>query len=238
MTEPADDFEESLPRTDPDRWLASRFIADEQARADVLAIYAYDGELGRAPRAASNALIGEIRLTWWREALDEIYEDRRVRGHPAARGLAAAVRRHALPRAPLEAMIDARYRELDPGPFDRADAQALADGTSGRSAEVAARILGEAREAPLEAIRACGRLWGLSLMLLGGRVAPDDVDAVRAEAALLLSSARVVGPALIATPVFPAIAHATLAEAYLHGRRPSELKKRLRLTWAVARGRI
>ena len=37
---------------------------------------------------------------------------------------------------------------------------------------------------------------------------------------------------------FPAVAQATLADAYLRGRRPSELGKRMRITWAVARGRI
>ena len=37
----------------------------------VVAIYAFDHELARAPKVASNALLGEIRLTWWREVLDE-----------------------------------------------------------------------------------------------------------------------------------------------------------------------
>ena len=76
------------------------------ARADVAALYLYDHELARARRAASSSLLAEIRLTWWREALDEIFAAAPVRRHPVAQALAGAVRRHGLPRAPLEAMID------------------------------------------------------------------------------------------------------------------------------------
>src|SRR5438477_12015585 len=111
-----DDLEGLVRRVDPDRWLSSRFIGDPAARADVIALYAYDHELARAPKVASNALLGEIRLTWWREALEEIFEDKPVRAHPAVQALARAVERRGLPRETLEAMIDARYRELDPAP--------------------------------------------------------------------------------------------------------------------------
>src|SRR5215471_7113258 len=94
-----DDLDELVRRTDPDRWLSSRFIGAPGARADVIALYAYDHELARAPKVTSNALLGEIRLTWWREALDEIFAGKAVRRHPTAEALAAAVARHALPRA-------------------------------------------------------------------------------------------------------------------------------------------
>jgi phytoene synthase len=238
MTDSDDDFRDALKRTDPDRWLSARFIADEAMRNDVLAVYAFDGELARAPRVASSALMGEIRLTWWREALDEIFAGRRVRGHPVAQALAEAVRRRDLPREPLGAMIDARYRELDARPFGHADALKLAEGTAGRAAEVAGRILGETREAPLAEVRACGGLWALSLLLLNGRIDPAEEAVARSEAAETLASARTAGRGLLGVAVFPAVAPATLADAYLRGARPSELARRLRLTWAVARGRI
>jgi len=125
----SDDLDDLIRRVDPDRWLSSRFIGDPAKRADVIAVYAYDHELARAPKVASNPLLGEIRLTWWREALDEIYEGRHVRRHPTAQALAEAVKRHGLPRAPLEAMIDARYRELDATPFKPKEALAWARGS-------------------------------------------------------------------------------------------------------------
>ena len=109
----ADDLDLVVRRADPDRWLASRFIADRRARADVVALYAFDHELARVRRLASNALLAEIRLAWWREALDEVFAAGPVRAHPVARALAQVVARRDLPRAPLEAMIDARIAVLD-----------------------------------------------------------------------------------------------------------------------------
>ena len=109
----ADDLDDLIRRVDPDRWLTSRFIGDAAARGDVIALYAYDHELARARRVASTPLMAEIRLTWWREALDEIFEGGPVRRHPTAEALAAAVRRRGLPRAPLEAMIDGQIAALE-----------------------------------------------------------------------------------------------------------------------------
>ena len=69
---PADgDLDDTVRRVDPERWLARRFIGDATARADVVVLYAYEHELDRAGRVTSNALLAEIRLTWWREVLDE-----------------------------------------------------------------------------------------------------------------------------------------------------------------------
>ena len=66
----SDDLDDLIRRVDPDRWLSSRFVADAALRADVLAIYAYDHELARAPRVASNPILGEIRLRGGRVWLD------------------------------------------------------------------------------------------------------------------------------------------------------------------------
>src|SRR5690606_10373866 len=133
-----DDLDQLVRRADPDRWLASRFVQDPGLRAEVVAVYAFDYELGRAPRVASSPLLGEMRLTWWREALDEIYEGRTVRHHPTAEALAAAVQRHHLAREILETMIDARYRELDASPMTETEALDWARDTAGRAAEAAA----------------------------------------------------------------------------------------------------
>lgn len=209
-----DDLDALIRRVDLDRWLSSRFIADARARAEVIAVYAFDHELARAPKVASNSLLGEIRLTWWREMLDEAFEGRPVRHHPTAQALAAAVARHNLPRAPLEAMIDARYRELDATPMSEEEALEWARGTGGRTAVVAARILDPAADP--EPAAAAGAAW-----ILARRGFAADLASARA-------AARRLSPA-----AFPAVAHATLV-----GRSGSELGKRLRLLLAVARGRI
>jgi phytoene synthase len=113
-----EDLDASVRRHDPDRWLASRFIADQADRADVIALYAFNYEIARVASAVSNALMGEIRLTWWAEAVAEIFEGRPVRKHPVSLALAKAVERHRLSRQAFDAMIDARFPELDGEPVD------------------------------------------------------------------------------------------------------------------------
>lgn len=221
---PPQDLDELIRRVDPDRWISSRFVSDSEARADVVALYAFDHELARAPRVASNPLIGEMRLVWWREVLDEIFEERPVRRHPTAEALALAVRRGSLPRAALETLIEARYRELDASPMDEKDALAWARDTGGLAAELAARII--APEAETGPARAAGAAWAL-----GRRAA--EAPALRPVFERALAGARTAVKSL-APAAFPAAAHAVLA-----GRpRSSELAKRLRVTLAVARGRI
>jgi len=222
-TEP-DDLDALIRRVDPDRWLSSRFISDADKRADVIAIYAYDHELARAPKVASNALLGEIRLTWWREALGEIYEGRPPRRHPAVQALAGAIARHGLDRGALEAMIDARYRELDPTPMTEAEAVDWALDTGGKAAELASRILDPAADPRIAAHG--GVLWALA------RRFADD-PAFRQVIGEWMNHARIEGR-LLSPAAFPGAAHAALV---LHPSR-TELGKRLRLTWSVATGRL
>ena len=210
------DLDALIRRVDGERWMSSRFIADPQARADVIGLYAFDYELGRAPKVASNPLIGEIRLTWWREALDEMFEGRPVRRHPTAEALADVVARRGLERAALETLVEARYRELDPKPIEAAEALAWARESAGQVAVLAARMLDP--DSDPEPARAAGAAWALAR---AGH--PFEGELRRARAASALSS-----------QAFPAVAHAALA-----GRaESSDFQKRLRLTWAVARGRL
>jgi phytoene synthase len=226
--EPAADLDDQARRLDPERWLSSRFIGDPAARADAIAIYAFDYELARAPKVASNALMGEIRLTWWREVLDEVFEGRPVRQHPTAQALAAAIGRHSLPREPLESMIDARYRELDPAPMNLADALEWARGSAGGAARAVALILDPT--ADLARAERAGEAWAIG-MLMG----TAGMEGRAAQAALTEALAAGQGMSVAA---FPAVAHATLARVRAQGRRASDLEARLRLFWASARGRL
>src|SRR5690242_16601099 len=124
------DLDALVLRVDPDRWLASRYVSDAEARADLIALYALNYELSRAAEVASQPLIGEMRLAWWREAVEEIFEGRPVRRHPTALALAEAVRRRGLPRADLEGLIDGRLRELEPWPLGEDEVTGYLDATA------------------------------------------------------------------------------------------------------------
>lgn len=232
MAESEHDLDALVRRVDLDRWLSSRFIADAQARADAVAVYAYDHELARAPRVASNALMGEIRLTWWREVLDEIFQNRPVRAHPTAQALGQAVAARDLPRDPLEAMIDARYRELDAEPMTVEEALTWAQDTGGAAAGIVAGLLDPASEAAVA--RKAGAAW-----MLARRAGGDQLSAEPFRIALdqTLPAARHAIRGL-SVAAFPAVAHAALARRRARGGEASEWSTRVRLLAAVATGRI
>jgi phytoene synthase len=142
-----DDLDAGVRRNKPDHWLASRFIADEAARADVIALYAFDHELSRAV-AMKEPLMAEIRLTWWSEAIGEIFEGRAVRRHPVTLALARAVASRGLEREGLDAMIDGRF-ELIETPAHATEA------TEAALMALALKVLGadDAAAAPAAALR-------------------------------------------------------------------------------------
>ncbi len=139
--DPDGDLDGALSRADPDRWLSSRFAAGETARRALVAIYAFDNELGRAPRAASTPIVAEMRLAWWREALEEIRSGVPVRRHPVALALSATVGEYSLDLTLLETLIDARFRELDSRPMTLEEALEWAEGTGGTCARLSAAVL-------------------------------------------------------------------------------------------------
>lgn len=167
-----EDIDALVRRFDPDRWLASRFITDAQARADVIALYAFDYELSRVAKVTSQAIMGEIRLTWWADAIAEIFEGRPVRRHPVTLALAEAIARHGLRREPFDAVIDAYFPELDGQPADakaaayavmslaqailggRADIEAAAEAWASRSTASLAKVNRDLSDMPAQAFPA------------------------------------------------------------------------------------
>jgi phytoene synthase len=231
-----DDLDAQIRRVDPDRWLASRFVADRALRADLIALYAFNHELARAAEVASQPLVGEMRLAWWREALDEMFEGLPLRKHPAALALAAAVARRNLARTSLEALVDAHLRDLDGWPLGADEALDYIDATAGRLMAVAAALL--APGAGPASVRHAARAWGLAGLYRVGRLPAEWTTAEvgrRVAEAVKLSA-----PELRSLPVaaFPAVAYAALARGYAQGRMPSELGRRTRLLVSVARGRL
>jgi phytoene synthase len=211
-----DDLDSSVRRSDPERWLASRFVVDPLARSDVVALLAFEHELDRAVRVTSNPLLSEIRLTWWRESLDEIFSGSAVRRHPVAWALSEAARRRELPRALLEAMIEARIAPP-------AQPREWADAVAAPAMLLSAMTLDPRVEA--SAVTSAGRVWGLLSLKRRGNT-EIVLETALAEAA---RAAR-----RVSITAFPAIACATLARA----PHASPLEVRARLFWCILRGRL
>ncbi|MGE4012986.1 MAG: phytoene/squalene synthase family protein, partial [Alphaproteobacteria bacterium] len=97
-------------RLDYDRYLTLPF-APAEAREDLAALYAFNIEIAKTRETVSEALLGQIRLQWWRESIESAFAGT-PRRHEIVRPLADAIRRHDLPRAHFDALIDARERDL------------------------------------------------------------------------------------------------------------------------------
>lgn len=205
------DLDAQVRAADPDRWLSSRFVADEQARADLIALYALEAELASMPAKVSQPLLAEMRLTWWAEQMDGVFAGAPRKGHPVLEALASVVERRGLERPWVDALIEAQVDRAHRRPHDL---EALFVGP----AQAGARVL--AGPGAAAAVAGAARVWGMTLT---GRAA---------EAAALRPAANAALKGLPAA-AFPAVAHAALRDPDA----PEPLK-RLRLVWAVARGRI
>lgn len=120
---------EQVRRQDRDRYLTALFAPTDR-REDLFALYAFNLEVAKTAEVVSEAMLGQIRLQWWREAIDEVYSGR-PRAHGVIEPLARTVERRGLPRAPFDRLIDAREADLtDDPPADLAALERYAEATS------------------------------------------------------------------------------------------------------------
>ena len=211
MADPATTLDEQVRAADIDRWLSSRFVADEQLRADLIALYAFEAELMAIPARVTQPMLAEMRYVWWREQMDGVFAGVARKGHPVLEALTDVVARHGLDRAPFDALIEAHIGRVHGEPHDL-------DAFYVGPMQAAVRVL--AGPGFDEAVIAAGRVRGLTQT---GQTA--QAGALRAEANRALAALPVQG--------FPAVAAAVL-------KRPDapEFVKRLRLVVASLTGRI
>src|SRR3546814_12827703 len=102
---------------------------------------------------------GRIRLQWWRECLAGIY-DGAARQHEVVQPRAEAIAARQLPRALLEAIIDARELDLDAEPPASLEAlRGYVEGTSTSLVRLALHVLGADDAASREAAGQLGTAW-------------------------------------------------------------------------------
>ncbi len=148
---------------DRDRYLTALFARGGR-REDLFALYAFNLEVARTAEVVSEAMIGRIRLQWWRDCLDEIYAGRPKR-HAVAEPLARAVGRRGLLRDQFDRLIDAREFDLDgEAPATLAALEAYAEGVSASLILLALEVLGvdSGSESAGRAARHLGIAWVLT----------------------------------------------------------------------------
>lgn len=149
-------------RHDRDRFLTALF-APEARRPALLALYAFNYEVAKTRELVSEAMLGRIRLQWWRDVLDRIYAGAPAQRHEVIEPLAAAIRAHDLSRDHFERLIEARERDLEEAPPESLAAlEAYAEASSAPLVLLALESLGEMGEAARAAGRAVGTAYALS----------------------------------------------------------------------------
>ncbi|MEI8145047.1 MAG: phytoene/squalene synthase family protein [Alphaproteobacteria bacterium] len=136
-----------LREGDKDRYLANLF-APAAFRADLFALHAFGLEIASVRERVRDPLPGEVRLQWWRDALQG--EGRRLVGaHPVAAALLDVVARRALPIKPLIDLIDARVFDLYDDPMPTVlDLEGYAGETASSLMQLSAMVLADGQVPP------------------------------------------------------------------------------------------
>lgn len=173
-------------KADLDRAIAALF-APTAVRHDLFALFALNGELARIADQVSEPGLGEIRLQWWRDALERA-EAGETTGHPVADAFGDLLARRDLSRERIAGLIDARSFDIGETvmPDSRTLDAYLFDTTGGLFA-LAAEIVGAEGENQGIIAQAAGRAYGLvrvmrSLPILAAKgrtyLAADALEAV------------------------------------------------------------
>jgi phytoene/squalene synthetase len=192
-----------VERGDPDRF-RTLLAAPLEARRRLLPLYAFNVEVSRAPWVTTEPMIAEMRLQWWRDALDEIASGGPVRRHEVATPLSEVLDPDGARR--LDALVAAHRWSCYRDPFpDAAAFEAHIAATGGGLMAVATRILG-ALDAP--AAEDAGFAAGLANWLLA---VPD----LEARGCFPLHDGRPAAVADLARAGLGRLARARAVQAYL-----------------------
>ncbi len=242
-------------RADPDRFMAA-MAAPIAARSVLFPIYAMNVEVARAPWVTQEAMIAEMRLQWWRDALQEIAEGQTVRRHEVVTPLSRVISPHLA--ATLDEYVAVRRWDIYRDPFeDESHFEAYINHSSASLMVASAQALGAADETVL---RDYGYAVGVSNWLRAipdlesrGRIplldgTPEGVRSLAANAQDRLQRARLNSHA-VSAEARPALftgwqADWVLRQAVARPERVAagalaqgEIRRRLSLMWAAASGR-
>ncbi|MEC9345503.1 MAG: squalene/phytoene synthase family protein [Pseudomonadota bacterium] len=150
-----------LRADDPDRFYTA-LLAPEALRPRLFALYALNQEIARTRERVREPMLGQIRLQWWRETLDETLAGT-PRRHPVAEALAGWFSQSAPDRATLMALVDAREHDLDDAPFATTDSLVTyLDGTGGALLRLGLDALGVDSAAARTVAHHAGRAYALA----------------------------------------------------------------------------
>ncbi|UTW57390.1 squalene/phytoene synthase family protein [Kordiimonas sp. SCSIO 12603] len=148
-----------MNKDDRDRYLTTIF-APSSFQNQLWALWAFNQEVAKIRENVSEAMLGEIRLQWWTDAIDEV-KSGAVREHPVCQALNEAGLSESVLDLLKETIAARKLDVFDDGPADFAALCDYADGVGGALQEASYRILAvdASVEAGINASRALGQAW-------------------------------------------------------------------------------
>jgi len=151
-----------LQRNDRDRYLLSLFVPAAR-RGVVQTLYAFNSEIARIREHVTNPLLGQMRLQWWREGIENAYRDGAVARHEVLTPLAESIRQFGFSREYFEQLIAAREDDLSPEPPATLEAlEAYAERSSAPLQLLVLEALGATSPAAREAAREAATAYALA----------------------------------------------------------------------------
>lgn len=145
---------------DPERYYIS-LLAPANKRPGIWALIAFNQEVSKTRAVVSEAMLGEIRLQWWREALEGIAAGT-PRAHPVVEALAHEIHDFLAIRRHLDAIIDTWSDDFGGEQVTLASIRKHADGTGGvLNAAMLLILNADAGASQLDLAQAAGRAWSL-----------------------------------------------------------------------------
>lgn len=156
---------------DHDRYL-TLLMTPDGARMTLIPLYAFQTEIARIRETVSEPMLGQIRLQWWRETIDQLFDGPPPRGHEVVEALAVPIAAGLYEREGLQGLIDGREQDLDDGMFtDLPDLLSYLHSTSMLLMVVAGRALLKEKlnraftPEEAEAVQLIGEAYGLTGIL-------------------------------------------------------------------------
>ncbi|UZD92297.1 squalene/phytoene synthase family protein [Cognatishimia activa] len=204
-----------VQKGDPDRFLAI-MSGPLHLREKLFPLYAMNVEVARAPWVTQESMIAEMRLQWWRDALEEIAKGGEVRRHEVVTPLSEVL--NSKQAEALYVLVEARRWDIYKDPFeDVAAFQTHLDDTAGVLLAVAAELAGASETQHIQTV---GRVDGLARWF-------QAIPALEAQGRIPLVDGRASAVAELAKE---ALADFKMARVEI-GRVDRDVAAVLRLTW-------
>lgn len=106
--------EKEVKKNDYERYLCC-LLANCYIRSRFFTIYAFNNEIAKIKHIVSEPMAGYVRIQWWRDAIEEIYEGKRPvkHRHEVVDSLYDVIRESGIPKELFDDLLDAREKDID-----------------------------------------------------------------------------------------------------------------------------